>query len=321
MRIAILDNINEDIGLKILFPEADYYVCEEKSYRSESYNHYKFMPILQTINITDKNYDFLFIIMPLRHLANNEPAVENIRKNYYNIIKKIIDENNFKKVCFFDNEDYDCDPVNYIPNPTNNVIFFKRNYNKTKIYYSNVIPFPYITFGTKNIIEKIDRDIVSKTEYFKTKPNRVFFTGGLYIHECIPFGVYVNRIDIYNKISSTLFNPGHMDNNTFMTTLKNSKYGVDLQGAGNPNTRTFEIMISGALLLQQKNNLKWTFEDEISEYCLFIDANDYFKKLKLLQENDELYNDCLKIQYDIVNKYFNKEYLREYIIINLQELI
>ena len=26
MKIAILDNKNEDIGLKILFPEADYYI-------------------------------------------------------------------------------------------------------------------------------------------------------------------------------------------------------------------------------------------------------------------------------------------------------
>ena len=122
MKIAILDNINEDIGLKILFPEADYYICETKPNRETSYIYYNFTPKMNIENITDKLYDILFIIMPIRHLGNNEAAVENIRNNYNTKIKKIIDENNFQKICFFDNEDYEYDPNIFIPNP--NILFF-----------------------------------------------------------------------------------------------------------------------------------------------------------------------------------------------------
>ena len=104
-----------------------------------------------------------------------------------------------------------------------------------------------------------------------------------------------------------------MDNNTFMTTLRESKYGLDIHGAGNPNIRTFEILISGALLLQQKTDVIWPFEEQLSEECLFIDAHDYLQKLKTFEENDELYNKCLQNQYTIVKKYFNKKWIQNYI--------
>jgi len=100
MRIAIIDNINEDIGLKILFPEADYYICKEKVDRSSSYNYYNFRPFTNIENITDKNYDILFVFMPVRHVINDEVAVKDIRENYDTKIKKIIDNNNFNLVAF-----------------------------------------------------------------------------------------------------------------------------------------------------------------------------------------------------------------------------
>ena len=114
MRIAILDNKNEDIGLKILFPEADYYICSTTSNRTESYNHYKFQPNYNVFNITDKNYDVLFVVMPLRHVVNDEIAVKDIRGNYDNFIKLIIENNEFKFLAFFDNEDYNVNPNNYV---------------------------------------------------------------------------------------------------------------------------------------------------------------------------------------------------------------
>lgn len=313
MKIAILDNINEDIGLKILFPEADYYICDEKPGRTSSYEYYNFQPLKTIENITDKNYDILFIIMPLRHIINNEIAVKNIRQNYENKIKKIVDENEFKLILFFDNEDYYHDPNQYLPNIKKNTYIFKRNYDKKEKYLENVLPFPFIMFGYKSLIEKIDTELVSKEIYFGKKQDVVFFTGGLYIHDKKEFDIYVNRIEIYKKISRSLFNPGHMNNELFMNTLRNSKFALDLTGAGNPNIRTIEILVSGALMLQQKNDLLWPFYEQFSEECLFTDENDYFIKLNNLQNNGELYNKCLENQYTIINKYFNKDWLRNYI--------
>jgi hypothetical protein len=312
MKIAILDNKNEDIGLKILFPEADYYYCSTTSDRSDSYSYYNFQPKLDTNNINDANYDVLFVIMPVRHVLNDEIVVRDIRGNYDNIIKPIIFNNNFKFLAFFDNEDYNVNPNLYIQHP--NIHFFKRNYDKNVNYESNVYPFPFITFGQKNIIEKIDRNLVSKEDYFLNKNNRVFYTGGLYHHIDNKFGVNVDRSGMFNQISHFLTNPGHMDNKTFMAFMRNSKFGLDLLGAGNPNTRTFEILVSGSLMIQQKNDLVWPFPEKFSEECYFVDSNEFSNNLQKFNNDNNLYNQCLINQYTIVNKYFNREWLRNYII-------
>jgi hypothetical protein len=55
MRIAILDTFNQDIGLKILFPEASYYIfnSEESTihHRHISYNKYNFAPSRTVLNL------------------------------------------------------------------------------------------------------------------------------------------------------------------------------------------------------------------------------------------------------------------------------
>ena len=312
MKIAVLDNKNEDIGLKILFPEADYYYCSTTSDRSESYLYYNFQPRLDTQNITDANYDILFVIMPVRHVLNDEEAVRDIRGNYENIIKPIIFNNNFIILAFFHNEDYDVNPNKYIQHP--NIHFFKRNYDKKIHYENNVYPFPFIMFGKTSLIEKIDRNLVSYDDYFSQKINRVFYTGGLYHHKSAEFNVDVNRFDMYNQIQNFITNTGPIPNDLFVDFMRKSQFSLDLLGAGNPNIRTFEILVSGSLLLQQKNDLIWPFSEKFSDECYFTNGDDFYYNLQKLTNNDELYKKCLNNQYLIINKYFNKEWLRQYII-------
>lgn len=315
MRIAILDNKNEDIGLKILFPDADYYYCSTTSNRNESYSYYNFQPRTDTSTITDSNYDVLFVIMPVRHILNDEVAVKDIRGNYENVIKPIIFNNKFTFLAFFDNEDYDVNPNKYIQHP--NIHFFKRNYDKNIAYEKNVYPFPFIMFGNTSLIERIDRQIVSKHQYLTVKNERAFYSGGLYHHLKPEFNVNVNRIEIYNQIRNYITNPGPMPNNIFNQFMRESKFSVDLLGAGNPNIRTFEILCSGSLLLQQQNSLVWPFPERFSEECYFTNGEEFASNLYKLVSNNELYKKCLEHQYNIVNKYFNKEWLKDYILSRL----
>jgi len=74
VKIAILDNKNEDIGLKILFPEADYYYCSTTSDRNDSYLHYNFRPRLDTQNII------------VNVLSNNIITLYYYLKEYYILI-------------------------------------------------------------------------------------------------------------------------------------------------------------------------------------------------------------------------------------------
>jgi hypothetical protein len=58
-KIAIIDFMNQDIGLKILFPEADYYILQEEFDRTKLYSKYNIKPI---IHEKDENIFTPFLI-------------------------------------------------------------------------------------------------------------------------------------------------------------------------------------------------------------------------------------------------------------------
>lgn len=313
MRIAIIDGVNQDIGLKILFPNADYYINNTELDKRSSHEYYNIKLNTDWSQINDKNYDYLFIIIALYDTKQNTTFY---KQNIYDILQReleIINNNNFKKVFVFDNYDYDYDPNTIIINDKIN-LFFKRNYNKNKTYNSNVIPFPFIMFGHMSLIEKCDKEQISIQDYLKPKINRVFFTGTLFVHDDKQYGVYRNRQDIYRKIRNYIYNPGNLHYNDFVKTLRESKYSLDLHGVGDPNKRTFEIILSGSLMISQKNDLVWPFEEAFSEETIFTDENDFKSKIDLLENDIKLYEKCLKNQLNIVTKYFNKEWIKNYIL-------
>lgn len=312
MRIAIIDGVNQDIGLKILFPEADYFIDHTECDRTESFKKYNIQPIYDWSTINDKNYDYLFIVVAS---YDGKEGTQFFKPEIYNIMqreKEIINNNYFKKVFVFDNYDYDYDP-NEIWNNNKITLFLKRNYNKNKNYKNNVVPFPFIMFGEVSLIEKCDNILLSEKKYFGPKYNRVFFSGNLLVHEDPQYGVFRNRQKIFQEISHTICNPGFIPYNSFLEGIETSKYCLDLLGVGEPNKRTFEIILSGSLMLQQKNTLLWPFEETFCEETQFENSNEYFKILNDLQKDDALYNRCLEQQYIIVKKYFNVKWIKEYL--------
>jgi hypothetical protein len=280
-------------------------------------NHYNIIPNTNWSQINDTNYDCLFVVIAL---YDAYPGTRFYKQNIADILNRvmcIVNNNNFKCVAFFDNYDYDYDPNMIVRNKKINY-FFKRNYNKTKEYESNVVSFPFIMFGPTSLIEKCDKDLVSNDEYLKQKVERVFFTGGLFIHEDQQYGVIRDRRTIYNEVKQTIYNPGHMHYDYFIHNLRNSKFSLDILGVGDPNMRTFEILLSGSLILSQYNELKWPFPETFSEETTFKNSEEYFHKLHRLSTDNELYKKCLTNQYNIVKKYFNTEWIRNYILNTLQ---
>jgi hypothetical protein len=320
MKIAIFDGLNQDIGLKILFMEADYFIhndedCTRES-RCQSYLKYNFIKNNDLSQINDSNYDYLFIILPLYNILKTNYFHENTEISFNKIIN-IINNNNFKFVAFFDNYDFDYDPTIYIDNPKIN-IFFKRNYNKTKKYKENVVPFPFIMFGEKSLIEKCDTELVDKENYFMEKVNRVFFTGTIFSadYNYPDMDIKRDRKELYNKIRNYIYNPGNLHYNIFIDKLRNSKFALDLLGVGDPNKRTFEILMSGSLMISQFNNLLWPFDnnESFSKETVFKNEEEFLSIINNLSNDKELYLKCLENQYNIVKKYFNKEWLRNYIL-------
>ena len=320
MRIAIIDGVNQDIGLKILFPEATYYIhnsenCTINS-RIMSYKKYNFTHKTDWSDINDVNYDYVFIILSSFNILHNTPYFQENIKNIFDKINNIINDNNFKFVGLFDNFDFDYDPNNFINNKKINK-FFKRNYNKNKTYKENVVPFPFIMFGCKSLIEKCDTEFVNEIEYFKQKNNRIFFTGCIFTNKDFNYNMHSrDRLIIYNKIKHVIYNPGSLNYSDFINTIRDSKYSLDLLGIGDPNKRTFEILLSGSLMISEYNDLLWPFDNNegfLKETTFKNDA-EFFYIINELSKDNELYLKCLRNQHDIVKKYFNKEWLRNYIL-------
>jgi len=315
MKIAIIDGVNQDIGLKILFPEAeaDYFINNTEVDKTESLKKYNIIPQYDWSTVNDKNYDYLFIIISL---YDAKLGTKFFKQNIYDILNReneIINNNNFKKIFVFDNYDYDYDP-NEIWKNEKISFFFKRNYNKKKVYGQNVIPFPFIMFGDVSLIEKCDTEMVSKEQYFENKINRVFFSGTLFNHQDAQYGFFRNRNIIYSQICNTVYNRGHLNYLNFINEIRNSKFSLDLLGVGEPNKRTFEILLSGSLLLSEKNELKWPFEEEFCEETIFSNKDEYLSLLNLLNNNSNIYEKCLEQQYKIANQYFNIKWVKEYIL-------
>jgi len=308
MKIAIIDGMNQDIGLNILFPEADYFIYKAEVDKSFNMNKYSIIPRTDIQIVNDTNYDILFIIISLYDAKPGTRFFKPTIKTILDKVLEIINNNNFKKVFLFDNYDYDYDPNEIIQ--CNKIdLFFKRNYNKQKIYNENVVPFPFIMFGEVSLIEKIlEKKLNSQ------KMNRIFFTGTLFNHKDEQLNYVRDRRSIYNKINESIYNPGKLSYDMFLYEICNSKYSLDLNGVGDPNKRTFEILSQGSLMISEYNDLKWPFEEDFSDELKFKDEKEFYKIMDNLNRNHDLYKKCLENQNKIYKKYFNLEWIKSYIL-------
>jgi len=178
------------------------------------------------------------------------------------------------------------------------------------------VPFPFIMFGEISLIEKLDDVTISNPDNFdiNVKKNRIFFTGSLFVHDDKEINYYRNRKEIYNKLEKYIYNPGALKYWEFLDAIKTSKYCLDLNGVGDPNKRTFEILSHHSLRLAEYNDLKWPFEEYFSEETIFTHEEDFIKKLYALESDIELYKKCLREQTIIVLKYFNKQWIKNYLL-------
>lgn len=333
MKFKILDFLNQDPGLKILFPESDYYVFKTEDFslknRLDLYKRYgnlKYNTDIENIKNNSDEY-ILFVIAPLYNTCkmwnNKSNGMYNTEiHNYFNITIDIICNNNFKKIYFFDNFDYDYDPNQiFIEHNIYNIIqnkhisFFKRFYAKNKIYEKNVFSFPYIMFGYTTMIDILNnKKLINNTE----KPiERLFFAGALVKHDDDVYNVHINRREILQNISKItgdfLVYKNNLSPDNYIEEINNSKFCLDLLGVGEPNKRTFEILASGRLLIQNSSRLKWNFDEKFCEETYYNDHNDLYNKLKKLLTDETLYKQCLNKQNYIVNKYMTINSIRDYI--------
>ena len=72
------------------------------------------------------------------------------------------------------------------------------------------------------------------------------------------------------------------------------------------------LLLTHTLLISQKNKLVWPFEEKFDENTIFENKDDFIEKLNNLISGNYLI--AKEKQDNIFNKYFNKEWLRNYIL-------
>ncbi len=322
-KLCILDPACHIPSLKTLFPESEFFSYEPDLYfkfqstvhptKEENRKDYGFDYRTDWNSITSENFDVLFIVAPL--LNYFETGIYKLNKIDFmsDKIRTIVKKNSFKMIVVFDIFDYDYDP-NTIGCDWDVNFYFKRNFNKNKTYEKNVFPFPYISF-----MKKCTLGIAMNTQVATlstTRMNSIFWCGALFHHIDERFNLSINRRAIYNEIKEFLHTYNSLPQEHFYSLLQTYKFGIDLIGVGFPNKRTFEIISSGALLIAMHKDLEWGFDegDSFSDETLFSTKEEFEEKIKLLLTNESIYEKCLTKQNDIVKKYFNKDWMRSYIL-------
>lgn len=328
-QIIIFDPATHMPGLKKIFPNSLYYAIdptESPFLRYETTIHldkqrfneiYKFeynSDITSLLNIN--NDKILFLTLPLLDCVEGSKWTKPYGLLLMKVIQKIINASSWKKVVLFDTYDYDYDPSKLNLNCKIDY-FFKRNYNKTKSYGSNVIPFPFQMFVLPCVLNTICSIDTSLFEHnHDNKINKIMWCGNLYNHVDESFKVYRMRQNIYDKIKNHVYSTGRISESEYHQKIKEYKICLDLAGVGDPNKRTFEILMNNSLLFTMIKDLEWGFEDgeHFEPETIFENEEDFYTKSQSLLNNQELYNKCINTQMKIVKKYFNIDYFKRYII-------
>jgi hypothetical protein len=348
-RICIIDIKNMDIGVKILFPEADYCIIgydeELQSAKREACQRLNITPIVLYDDVYLGEYDIVYIIAPLLDLTEKRKMLTQASIDYNNVWLSLL--NVFKngnviiktggKCKIIDNYDYNYCPVMDITGvmmPSDvagsfETTFYKRNMSLSKKaaqqYSPLVKPFPYIIFGYQSVIDVLmgGYDNTISNIPHKERQNRIMFYGNIFNHIDTDNNVFINRKDMINQIYNSLhhnFGPTFFDLKyaylpfaQYLHHLSTFKFGLDVLGVGEPNKRTFEIIAANTLLISQKGDVDWGFEDgdAFSEETIFATADELAIKLKLLSMDDVLYTKCHNNQMYLRRKYMTQEALRQ----------
>ncbi len=316
MRYAIFDPTQHAVGLTLLFPEADYYSISPTSYfkysqrTNEAFQRvYGFQYKEDLTKLKDSNYDvLLFVFVAWDGKQQNNQFGANQMMGFFEIL---LQTNTFKKVIVFDNHDYPYDPSLYYKGKVDCI--FKRNYCRDRTYSEIVNPFPFMMFGLPTC--SIWNYLHHHSDYQNVeKQLGVFFAGALYKHENKEAGVYVDRETIFQEIKPYVHQYSGLPYEQYMRQMSRYMFSVDLNGCGNPNKRTFEILLSRSLRISQDNAVVWPFPVQFHSFASFQTGDEFFERVSTLVQNPELYKEALRIQNEIFDTYFTKEWLRGYIL-------
>ena len=244
---------------------------------------------------------------------------------YKNVYEHFIDKIK-GKIILIDNHGGDYEPSIYL-NKFNFKydIILKRVYsnrNKDR-YLKNTISYPFIMCTSFDPFYKLFNNPIIHNDILN-KNNKIFWAGLLFDHheewDNNNTFEHADRKKIVNNFNGkypNILDINRVPYNIFHKTISNYKYALDVRGTSRLNKRLYEILSTNTLLLAEKIDIVWPFEndDKLSDECFFEQGNvdDLYRIYNQFENNFELYDKCLKNQMYIVKKYFNNDWVWAYI--------
>jgi hypothetical protein len=322
MRIAILDPRIQAPGLVKLFPEADYFVVghngeydlgktPDRFHRLYGFGYREDLDA-----ITDDRYDALFIVYACYDFRDKRRA--DVQHHLKKILE-VLNKSKFKKVVVFANDDNAFDPVATCPFFKAD-IWFKRNCQSDVKYPSTVVPFPFVLFGTVCPLWRVLTESHTSSE----KQDRIIWAGCIGGRTRPPYRhkKYLTRRKLFKSRLFNYITTVDAPNDIYLYGVSHSKFALDINGAGDPNYRTFELLTTDTLMLQQFKYMIWPFDagDAFSEETIYKTPDEFIGKLERLRADPALYERCLANQKHIKQKYFQAGWLRDYLLKHIGSL-
>ena len=335
----ILDPTTMNPHLKYLIPNSLYFTIEGQHFQNmwsggenkyEINNKYNVNYDDEISKINDicnsgKKFENMFFSLSIlsseeTHQGNSNILWIKLYLELYNKFKDFISN----KIIIIDNHGGDYEPSIYLSKFNFKYdIILKRVYSyRNKNKYNEIThSYPFIMDTNNDPMYKL----YNKPKYIvnlEQKINKIYWAGSLFKYDeewddgnTFEHGDRINIISNIQNINSNVVEQKYTTYETFHNTISSYKYALDIRGTSRLNKRLYEILSTNTLLLAEKIDIVWPFEDgdSFSEECFFSSAEELIEKYIMFENDEKLYKKCLDNQLYIVDKYFNNEWLWKYI--------
>ena len=275
-----------------------------------------------------QKYDVAMIVWPIQSFDDSLEEFEDLRdgtrkqierKEYFeNKIFPLLEKKGVNKVLWFD----DCDRaiagkgIDWLldnHHPCDAV--FKREYRRTHTYdyYAFVHPFPFMTFGKPNPPWLLYKNRVKGS----AKEHGCFWSGApINRFQAGVSDEWCNRLGMLQQIHPMLIMKSGLPKEEFLQQFNTYKCFLHLNGTGHLCGRFFEGLSRDSLMISQKMDTIFPFEDELffHDATIFEMPHEFAKKYDALMNDDQLYDECKSRQEEVLEKYFNYDYIKNYIL-------
>ena len=282
-------------------------------------DRYGVQPILDWESLDDE-YDNVIFIWPV-HSFNDPGYTPNIeeRRDFFTNIYKRLKLKKINKYIYFDDSDRAVIKrgLDWLDSENLQCDFvFKREYREAWLseYDNRVKPFPFIMFGKPNAAWILYEERF--LENIDNKINSCFWAGDVrFNNNPNTPDENVDRGEILYKISNYIDVYNNLPPDVFINTFSKYKFFLNLNGTGHLCKRFFEGLSRNSLMMMQYTDLIFPFEDDdyFSKETIFKSSEEFIEKIEILKKDYLLYNNCLKNQNYLIDKYFNNEFIRKYI--------